>query len=144
MANLNQDYQQMRRVLESAKVIAVVGHSDSEYRTSYQIANYLRRAGYTVYPVNPTIKHVDGETSYPSLHAVPDHVDIVNVFRRGEHVAGVVEDAIAIGADAIWTQLGVIDFDARDKALEAGLDVAMDLCIKVEHARSGIGKDAVT
>lgn len=144
MTHLNQDDSAMRATLETAKTIAVVGHSDNEHRTSYQIAAYLRRAGYKVIPVNPTIEQVNGDTSYASLHDVPEHVDIVNVFRRSEHVAGVVEDAIAIGADAIWTQLGVIDNTARDKALESGLDVAMDLCIKVEHARLGIGRNATT
>lgn len=142
MTYLNQDDDAMRIVLKTAKTIAVVGHSDNQHRTSYQIANYLRRAGYKVIPVNPTIKQVNGDTSYASLHDVPEHVDIVNIFRRSEHVAGVVNEAIAIGADAIWTQLGVIDNSARDKALEADIDVAMDLCIKVEYARLGIGRDS--
>lgn len=139
MVNLNRNRDKMRELLNNARTIAVVGHSDSPHRTSYQIANYLRRQGYHVIPVNPTIESVNGDKSYPSLHDVPVHVDIVNVFRRSEYVAGVVDDAIAIGADAIWTQLGVIDTNARDKAIESDLDVAMDLCIKVEHTRLGIG-----
>ena len=138
MNNLNQDRDKMYDILKNAKTIAVVGHSDRPSRTSYQIADYLRAQGYTVIPVNPTIESVNGETSYPSLQAVPEKVDIVNVFRRSEHVAGVVDDAIEIGADTIWTQLGVIDTNARDKAIDNGVNFAMDLCIKVEHARLGI------
>ena len=139
MANLNLDDKKMQDVLEKAKTIAVVGHSDNPNRTSYQIAAYLRRNGYKVYAVNPTVNDINGEKCYASLQDIPEKVDIVNVFRRSEHVAAVVDEAIAIGANAIWTQLDVIDWDSRDKALEAGLDVAMDLCIKVEHSRLDIG-----
>lgn len=128
----------MRHVLETTQTIAVVGHSDKDYRTSYQIADYLRRQGYTVIPVNPTVETIDGEKSYASLKDIEVHVDMVNVFRRSEHLADIVDEAIAIGADAIWTQLGVIDTNARDKAIDAGVDFAMDLCIKVEHRRLGI------
>lgn len=135
MANLNQDDKAMRDVLTNAKVIAVVGHSDQPHRTSYQIAQYLRRAGYTVYPVNPTVSSIDGQQSYASLADVPEPIDIVNVFRRSEYLHDIVDDAIRVGAKAIWAQLGVVDEAARQKALAAGLDVAMDVCIKVEHLR---------
>ncbi|MCA9914489.1 MAG: CoA-binding protein [Anaerolineae bacterium] len=135
MPDLNKSDEQMREVLANAKTIAVVGHSDKFYRTSYQIAEYLRRAGYKVYPVNPTVATINGEKSYASLHEIPEPIDIVNVFRRSEHVAAIVQEAIDVGAKAVWTQLGVVDISARDVALAAGLDVAMDRCIKVEHAR---------
>lgn len=135
MANLNQNDKAMRDVLVSARVIAVVGHSNQPHRTSYQIAQYLRRAGYTVYPVNPTVSTIDGQRSYASLAEVPEPIDIVNVFRRSEYLSGVVDEAIRVGAKAIWAQLGVVDEAARQKALAAGLDVAMDVCIKVEHIR---------
>ena len=138
MVSLNQNRDKMRQVLATAQTIAVVGHSDKDYRTSYQIADYLRRQGYTVIPVNPTVDTIDGEKSYASLKDIDVHVDIVNVFRRSEHLADIVDEAIAIGADAVWTQLGVIDTNARDKAIDAGVDFVMDLCIKVEHARSDI------
>jgi uncharacterized protein len=138
MANLNTNDTRMREVLTNARVIAVVGHSEKPQRTSYRIAQYLRAAGYTVYPVNPTVTTIDGEKSYASLADVPEHIDIVNVFRRSEHVAAVVEEAIAVGADTVWTQLGILDEAARDNALAAGLDVAMDKCIKVEHARLAV------
>lgn len=138
MIHLNQDENAMRDVLNQAKTIAVVGHSDKPHRTSYQIAQYLRRAGYTVYAVNPTIETIDGERSYATLADLPEPVDIVNVFRQSEHVSEVVDEAIANHASAIWTQLGVIDEQALQRAREAGLHTAMDRCIKVEHARLGI------
>jgi predicted CoA-binding protein len=137
--NLNSDDKAMHEVLSTARVIAVVGHSDKPDRTSYRIAQYLRNAGYKVYPVNPTVESIDGEKSYGTLSEIPESVDIVNVFRRSEHVAAIVAEAIITGADTIWTQLGVVDETALDRALEAGLNVAMDRCIKVEHGRLGIG-----
>lgn len=139
MAKLNYDDENMTTVLRDARVIAVVGHSDKPDRTSYRIAQYLRQAGYTVYPVNPVVDTIDGETSYPSLADVPEAIDIVNVFRRAEHLDGVVDEAIAVGAKTVWAQLGVIDHDAAHKATEAGLNMAMDRCIKVEYMRLGLG-----
>jgi uncharacterized protein len=133
MANLNDDA--VRELLRNARVIAVVGHSDRPQRTSYQIAQFLKRVGYTVYAVNPTITMVDGEKSYPSLDDVPEPIDIVDVFRRSEYLSGVVDDAIAAGAKAVWAQLGVSDAEAGRKAEAAGLDIVMDRCIKVEYAR---------
>ena len=125
----------VRKMLEEAKVIAVVGHSDNPFRTSYQIAEYLRQAGYKVYPVNPTISEVNGEKSYPSVTEVPEPVDIVDVFRRPEYLEEVVEDAIQAGAKNLWGQIGVYDQKAWEKAAEAGMGVVMDKCIKVEHLR---------
>lgn len=127
--------QAMRALLAKARVIAVVGYSDKPHRTSYQIAQFLKRAGYRVYPVNPTVETIDGERSYPTLADVPEPIDIVDVFRRSEYLPGVVEDAIAAGAKAVWAQLGVYDADAGRKAEAAGLDVVMDACIKVEYNR---------
>ena len=135
--NLNTSDRVMRETLSKARTIAVVGHSDNPGRTSYNIAQYLRHAGYTVYPVNPTVSEIDGEKSYASLADVPEPIDIVNVFRRSEHVAGVVDEAIDVGAKAIWTQLGVVDEAAAQRAIDAGIDVAMNRCIKVEHMRLG-------
>ncbi|NDJ33108.1 MAG: CoA-binding protein [Chloroflexi bacterium] len=125
----------MKDMLAGAKVIAVVGHSDKPHRTSYQIAQYLRAAGYTVYPVNPTVDTIDGEKSYPDLASVPEPIDIVDVFRRSEHLPGIVDEAIAAGAKAVWAQLGVAHLQAAEKAGAAGMDLIMDRCIKVEHAR---------
>lgn len=122
-------------LLANARVIAVVGHSDKPYRTSYQIAQYLRGAGYTVYPVNPEVVQIDGQPCYASLDDVPEPIDIVNVFRRSEFLPGVVEDAITAGAKAVWAQLGVYSGIAADKAEAAHLPLVMDACIKVEHRR---------
>jgi hypothetical protein len=131
----NPNKQKIKELLEEAKVIAVVGHSDKPYRTSYQIAHFLRNAGYKVYPVNPTVDQIDGEKSYASLDEIPEPIDIVDVFRRAEHLPQVVEESIRANAKAVWGQLGVVDWEAGKKAEEAGMDVVMDLCIKIEHQR---------
>ena len=134
MPLLNTDAE-LRDLLQSARVIAVVGHSDNPARTSYRIAAYLRRAGYTIYPVNPTVETIDGQPSYPSLADVPEPIDIVDVFRRSEFLPGVVEAAIAVGAKAVWGQLGVTHPDAQRLADAANLPLVMDRCIKIEHQR---------
>lgn len=128
----------LKELLTNARVIAVVGHSDNPDRTSYQIAQYLRRVGYTVYPVNPAVETIDGQPSYPNLAAVPEPIDIVDVFRRSEFLPGVVDDAIAAGAKSVWAQLGVYDEAAAETAHAAGLTMVMDSCIKVDHARLGV------
>ncbi len=129
------DDETMKQMLTDARVIAVVGHSDKPYRTSYQIAQYLRNAGYTVYPVNPMVSEINGEKSYPSLAEVPEAIDIVDVFRRSEYLEGVVEEAAKVGAKAVWAQLGVSDEEAAQKANKAQLNIIMDRCIKIDHGR---------
>jgi uncharacterized protein len=136
--DLNANPEAMRDVLASARTIAVVGHSDRPDRTSYQIAAFLRRAGYTVYPVNPTLDQIDGERCYHALSELPEPVDIVDVFRRSEYLGGVVDEAIAAGAKTIWAQLGIIDEAAQERALAAGVNMAMDSCIKVDYYRLDI------
>lgn len=125
-------------LLAAARFIALVGHSDKPYRDSYRIGSYLRGAGYIVYPVNPNLRTLNGETVYPDLRAVPGPIDIVNVFRRSEHLPQIVEDSIAIGARAVWTQLGVVHPAAAQRAQAAGLTVVQDRCIMVEHRRLGL------
>jgi predicted CoA-binding protein len=125
----------LRHLLQTARVIAVVGHSDNPERTSYRIAAYLRQAGYRVIPVNPMVAEIDGQPSYPSLAAVPEPIDIVDVFRRAEHLAGVVREAAAVGAGAVWGQVDVISTEALDAAAELDVPLVMDQCIKVEHMR---------
>ncbi|MCW5876392.1 MAG: CoA-binding protein [Anaerolineales bacterium] len=125
----------LTRLLSEARVIAVVGHSDKPYRTSYRIAQYLRAAGYRVYAVNPEIEEAAGEPAYANLAALPEPVDIVNVFRRREHLDGVVAEAIAAGAGAVWGQLGVSSRAAAQRAEAAGLPLVMDRCIMVDHRR---------
>lgn len=121
-------------MLRQARTIAVVGISDNPGRDSYRVARYLQTAGYTIYAVNPTIGEALGLKAYASVQALPEPVDIVDVFRRPEFVAEVVDDAIAAGAKALWLQFGVIDAIAAQRARDAGLQVVMDRCIKVDHA----------
>jgi predicted CoA-binding protein len=125
----------LTEMLSNSKVVAVVGHSDKPYRTSYQIAQYMRNAGYTVYPVNPMVDEIDGEKSYASLAEIPVPIDIVDVFRRSEHLSGVVHEAAKVGAKAVWAQLGVYDPEAANLAEQENLDIVMDRCIKVDHRR---------
>lgn len=138
MPNLKGDDNAMRDVFMHAKVIAVVGHSDKPERTSYRIAQFLRERGYKVYPVNPMVSEIDGQPSYASLKDVPEPVDIVNVFRRSEYLSEIVDDAIAANAKTVWAQLGVYDELSAQKALDAGLNVVMNACIKVEYLRLNI------
>jgi hypothetical protein len=128
---------QIRELLKTARTIAVVGLSDKSWRPSYDVAAYLRSVGYTIVPINPRVKQVQGLTAYPDLVAAArEHpIEIVNVFRRPEFVPEIAEQAIAIGAKAVWLQLGVVHREAAQRAHEAGLMVVMDRCIKVEHQR---------
>jgi predicted CoA-binding protein len=128
----------LRDLLTSTRTIAIVGHSDKPHRESYRIGLYLRDAGYRVYPVNPTLTTIAGEVCYPSLAAVPEPIDIVNVFRRPVFLPEIVEAAIAVKANVLWTQLGVVNFDAEARAHAAGLIVVSNRCILVEHQRLGI------
>lgn len=127
----------IRQILEEAQVIAVVGESNDHYYTSYQVAQYLKEMGYTVYPVNPTIDEVDGDKSYPALKDVPEPIDIVDVFRSPEFLPEIIEEAIAVKAKTIWTQLGVVGLDdtPEQNAYAAGLNVVSDKCIRTEHER---------
>jgi len=123
-----------RRLLEEAKTIAVVGLSDNPERTSHQIAAALQAAGYRIIPVNPNVTEVLGERAVTSLTEIAEPVDIVNVFRRSEHTVPVAEEAVKIGAKALWLQEGVYNEEAARIAQEGGLVVVMDRCIKVDHA----------
>lgn len=122
-------------LLTSARVIAVVGLSSKKHRPSYGVSEYMQRAGYRIIPVNPNEESVLGEKAYPSLEAVPERVDIVNIFRRSEFVPEIVEQAIRAGAKAIWMQEGVVHEEAAQRARQAGLMVVMDRCILKEHRR---------
>ena len=120
-------------VLKKAKTIAVVGLSSSPLRPSHGVALYLQQHGYRIIPVNPTIVSALGEKSYPSLEAVKEKIDIVNIFRRPEFVPEVVDEAIRLKITAIWMQEEVVHEEAYDKAKKAGLFVIMDHCILKEH-----------
>lgn len=132
-----QDEATIERIMRSAHVIAVVGLSANPQRPSHEVARYLQRQGLRIVPVNPNIAEALGERSFASLRAIPFPVDVVDVFRRPAAVPGVAEDAVAIGAKALWLQLGVINREGAQIAARAGLDVVMDRCLKVEWMRYG-------
>lgn len=122
-------------LLRSAKTIAVVGLSSRRTRPSYGVSEYMQSKGYRIIPVNPNETEVLGEKAWPSLDAVPERIDIVDVFRRSECVPEIVDAAIRIGAKGIWLQEGVIHDAAANKARAAGLEVVMDRCILKEHRK---------
>lgn len=126
---------QMREILSQYRTIAVVGLSPDPSRPSHSVAEYLKEAGYRIIPVNPTCKEVLGERCYATVEEIPDGVDIVDIFRRSETVAPVVEEAIRKGAKVVWMQQGVVNHEAARRAEEAGLLVVMDRCLLREHAR---------
>jgi hypothetical protein len=130
-----QDPVEIQRVLHTARTIAVVGLSKNELRASHFVGYYLLRHGYRMIPVNPRETEILGQKSYASLAEIPEPVDVVNVFRAPAALPGIVDEATAIGAKALWCQFGVINVDAALTATEAGVSVIMDRCIKVEHAR---------
>ena len=125
----------INEVLDSAKTIAVVGLSGKRYRPSYGVAEYMKRSGYRIIPVNPHEAEVLGERCYPDLDSVPEAVDIVDIFRRSEFVPDIVEAAIRKGVRAIWMQEGVFHEAAARRAEAAGIAVVMDRCILKDHRR---------
>lgn len=126
---------QITKLLERARTIAVVGCSPKPERDSYRVAAYLQTAGYRVIPVNPVADQILGETAYPDLASIPPEIeiDIVDVFRRPEHIPAVVDAVLERGAGALWLQLGCAHPESEQRAAEAGLDVVSDRCIKIEH-----------
>jgi predicted CoA-binding protein len=125
----------MRALLARARTIAVVGLSPRAERPSHRIARRLKAWGYRVIPVRPAVGEVLGEKAYPSLAAVPEKIDLVNVFRAAEEVGPIVEQCIALKLPAIWIQPGIVNEDAAERARAAGMFVAMDRCISVEYHR---------
>ncbi len=133
-----QNHAQILHILRGYQRIAMVGLSNNPARPSYFAATYLKDYGYEIIPVNPTYTEVMGFKAYPNLDAVVQAgkpLEVVDIFRKSEEVPKIVEDAIRLGAKVIWMQLGVINEAARDTAQGAGLDVVMDRCMKIEHAR---------
>ena len=122
-------------LLTRSRTIAVVGLSPDPSRDSHRVARYLKSVGYRVVPVNPTVHEVLGEKSYPDLKAVPEPVDMVDIFRRSEDVPPVVEQAIQIGAKYVWMQDGIVNGSAAAKARAAGIAVVMNSCTMREHRR---------
>jgi uncharacterized protein len=125
----------INEILKASRTIAVVGLSSRQFRPSYGVAQYLQSVGYRIIPVNPGETEVLGEKAYAQLEDIPEHVDIVDIFRRPEFVSGVVNSAIRIGARAVWMQEGVIHPEAAEQARRAGLFVTMDHCILKEHVK---------
>lgn len=129
------DIQSLRRILTENKRVAIVGLSDDWSRPSNFVGKYLLEHGFEVIPVNPKYEEILGQKCYPDLKSIPTAVDIVDLFQRSERVPPFVDDAIAIGAKVVWMQLGIVHEEAAQKARDAGLEVVMDRCIKIEYAR---------
>lgn len=129
------DPKNIETILNECRTIAVVGLSSNPIRPSYDVAQYLQRNGYRIIPVNPNETEVLGERAYPSLADVPEKFDLVDIFRRSEEAGQHVDEAIRLGAKAVWMQDDVIDEAAAERAIEAGLLVVMDDCILRQHVR---------
>ena len=132
-----QNSRAIQELLSTAKTIAIVGLSTESTKASNMVGSYLKDEGFTVVPVHPKADTILGEKAYPNLSAIPFPVDIVDVFRPASEIPGIVDEAIKIGAKAVWTQLRIINLEAADKAKAAGLEAIVDKCIKMEHGRYG-------
>ncbi len=123
----------IKSILQTAQNIAIVGLSDSPLKPSFGVANYLLSAGFHIFPVNPKYDTLLGQKCYQSLRDIKEQIDIVDIFRRPEHILPIVEEAIDIGSGTVWMQLGIMNEEAAQLARNAGLNVIMDKCIKIEH-----------
>lgn len=132
---MGKEISRLRRILTDYRRVAVVGLSANWHRPSYFAAKYMIDHGFRVIPVNPAYEEVLGCRCYPDLRSIPEPVEVVDIFRRPEEVPALVEDAIAIGAKVVWMQIGVVHQQAASRAREAGLDVVMDRCMKIEYGR---------
>jgi uncharacterized protein len=130
-----QDPGTIRKILSTTKTIAMVGLSPKTERPSYFVGSYLSYEGYRVIPVNPNAEEILGERVYPDLLSIPDPVDMVDVFRQPEDCVEIARQAVQIGAKTLWLQLRVVNLEAARIAEEAGLNVIMDRCVKIEHGR---------
>ena len=124
----------IKDIFDRTKTIAVVGLSDNPMRPSNEVASYLQHF-FTIYPVNPNVSEVLGVKSYPDLDAIPDHIDMVDVFQRSENVMPFVQPAIDCGVTCFWMQLGIANWEARVQLEAVGITVIEDCCTKIEHAR---------
>ncbi len=134
MPHQNPSDQELKHLLTDAHTIAMVGASSNPGKASHGIMQKLQKAGYRVIPVNPREAEVLGEKSYPSLLDVPERIDIVDVFRRSEDTPAIADEAVAIGAKALWLQTGIVNDDAAARAKAGGLTVVMDACIGATHS----------
>ena len=134
MSHQNPSDQELKQLLTDATVIAMVGASSNPEKASHGIMQKLQRAGYRVIPVNPREAEILGERSYASLLDVPERIDIVDVFRRAEDTPAIADEAVTIGAKALWLQTGIVNEDAAARAKKGGLVVVMDACIGATHS----------
>ncbi len=125
---------EVTKILQDYRVVAVVGLSSDPGRPSYQVAQYLQQRGYRIIPVNPGCQEVLGEKCYPRLKDIPFPVEVVDIFRKVEAIPAIVDEAIAVGAKAIWLQLGLEEPQSAQKARQAGLQVVQNRCMKIDHA----------
>ncbi len=125
-------------LLTKSKTIAIVGCSPKPERDSHQVAKYLKEHGYKIIPVRPAVKEILGEKCYPDLKSIPEPVDIVDIFRKPEAIPPICEEAVEIGAKAVWMQLGLASSKGAKIARDAGLQVVQSKCIKIEHQRLGL------
>ena len=130
-----EDQQTIEKILRTAHTVATVGLSNDTSKPSHTVPAYLQGQGYRVIPVNPTIESALGEKAYASLADVPEPIDVVQIFRRSDQVGPIVDEAIRVGAKAIWMQIGIVDEEAAARARAAGLDVVMGQCMRVQHIR---------
>jgi uncharacterized protein len=135
MPEFNPEDEEIKAILAENRVVAVVGLSPKPERDSHRVAKYLQEHGYRIVPVRPKADEILGEKCYASLRDIPFPVDVVDIFRQVEAIPGIVEDAIAIGAKVVWMQLGLAENQSAQRAREAGLQVVMNKCIKIEHSR---------
>jgi predicted CoA-binding protein len=142
VAHSNPSDQVLRQLLTDATTIAMVGASSNPDKDSHGIMQKLQSAGYRVIPVNPRESEILGEQSYASLIDIPERVDIVDVFRRPEDTPAIADDAVTIGAKALWLQTGIVNEDAAARAAAGGLIVVMDQCIGATHSLLRVGKMA--
>lgn len=131
---------EIKQILGSSKVIAVVGLSDNPERDSYRVASYLKQHGYRIIPINPNAKEILGEKAYPDLSSLREKVDVVDIFRKVDAVPGIVDEAISIGAKVVWMQEGIVHNASAEKARAKGLNVVMGKCMMKEHRAAFIAK----
>lgn len=129
------DVSGIRRILLQSRIIAVIGLSGNWYRPSFFAAKYMQDHGYRIVPVNPSYEEVLGQKCYPTLRDIPHKVDIVDCFRKSGEIPPIARDAVEIGAKVLWMQLGIRNDQAAKIALDGGLDVVINRCVKIEHAR---------
>ena len=135
MPDSNPADEEIKEILKKNKVVAVVGLSPKPERDSHKVAKYLQDHGYRIVPVRPKAKEILGEQAYASLKDIPFPVEVVDIFRKVDAIPGIVDEAIDIGAKVVWMQLGLAENQSAHKAREAGLQVVMNKCLKIEHSR---------